>query len=290
MFHGFTDGTHEGLENCQGKHLHVGRFEQFLNHLKTNFNVISLVELTSCLRRKVLPPPLSVVLTFDDGFLSNYTLAFPLLQKYGLPATIFVATEFVDEKKPIWVDRIDYALNKVGRSKEHLIQVKRQFKSLTHDDLHEAVRRFEEEVGHRLETSNGPNLPAIYHALDWDHIRTMQQSGLITIGAHTHTHPILGHCSADVAFTEVMTSKSIIERETGRPCTTFCYPNGGPGDFTEATEEILRGLEFETTVTTIGGRNSSHCSPFLLKRLGVTNDMDIAQFELLMAGLNFNQR
>jgi len=290
MFHGLTNERHEGLENCQHKHLDVERFDAFLHYLKKRFQVISLGDLVTSLRDGVAVPPSSVVLTFDDGFLSNYTLAFPLLRKHMFPATIFVATEFVDEKKPIWVDRIDYALSRAGRSKAELTSLKKECKILEPQELLAAVEAVERDLGHRLLDARGDDVPAIYRALDWEHVREMIATGLVEIGAHTHRHFILGHSPLELIQSEVERCKSIIERETGRACRHFCYPNGGVGDFSEASEGIIRNLGFESTLTAIGGFNSSDCSPFLLKRLGVSNDLDRAQFDLLMSGMDRNQR
>lgn len=290
MFHGLTDREHTGLENCQHKHLHVRRFESFLAHLKKHFRVISLDDLARCLSSGMSPPPSSVALTFDDGFLSNYTLGFPLLKQYDAPATIFAATEFVDEKKPIWVDRVDYALHQAGKNKTELIRVKRELKSLAADQLEDALLALEDRLGFRLENANAPSVPSIYHAMDWSHAREMLDSGLVSIGAHTHSHQIMARCTPEIVAHEASKSKQLIEQNTGRPCTTFCYPNGGPEDFTEETERIIRGLGFQSTITTIGGFNEPDCSPFLMKRLGVMNNQDLTQFDLLTSGINRSQR
>ena len=290
MFHGLTDREHTGLENCQHKHLHVHRFESFLAHLKKYFHVIALDELARYLSSGMPPPPSSVALTFDDGFLSNYTLGFPLLKRYEAPATIFAATEFVDEKKPIWVDRVDYALHQAGKHKVELIRVKRELKSLPADQLEDALLAIENRLGFRLENANAPSVPSIYHAMDWSHAREMLDSGLVSIGAHTHSHQIMARCTPEIVAHEVFTSKKLIEQNTGQPCTTFCYPNGGPDDFTEETELIIRELGFQSTITTIGGFNEPGCSPFLMKRLGIMNNQDLTQFDLLTSGINRSQR
>lgn len=290
MFHGFTDSDHFGLENCQHKHLNVTRFEEFLLHLKKHHRIVALDELIHSLGEGMPLPSNAVVLTFDDGFLSNYTLAFPLLKKFEAPATIFIVTEFVDEKKPIWVDRVDYAMERARKGRADLIQTKKRLKSLPPESLHDVVSALEAKLGYRLISANDPEVPATYHALDWSHVREMQASGLVSIGAHTHSHKILGRCQETTIVSEIEECKTIIERETGRLCTTFCYPNGGPGDFSDATEAILKQQNFKCTITTIGGFNEESCSPFLLKRLGVTNELDLTQFDLLTSGCNHSQQ
>ncbi len=284
MFHGFTEQKVGGLENSQHKHLHVEKFEKFLQMLVKSYCVIPLSKLVECLNCGSLPAG-SVALTFDDGFLSNYTIAFPLLRQYGVPATIFLATEFVDEKKPIWVDRIDYALACAGKEYEELVRTKKMLKSLPASELIPAVMEIENRLGYRLEDANNPEVPLTYHAMDWAHLIEMQSSGLIELGAHTHSHLILGHSEKSVAEHEIKKSKELIEREIGKECNLFCYPNGGPGDFSEETEAILKQLGFHCSLTTVGGFVEPGGSPFLLKRLGVTNDLTVLQLEAMMCGI-----
>ncbi len=279
MFHGFTDRDHAGIENCQHKHLHVSKFAALLAHLSRHYRVMSLDEVTRRLRNGEKLPANAAVLTFDDGFLSNHTLAFPLLKQFNMPATIYLATEFVDEKKPIWVDRLDYALNRAGKSKGDLVSVKRRLKALPQEEVHDAVRQVEEELGFRLERADDPAAPAIYHPLNWDQVREMSRTGLVSFGAHTHSHVILGRSAPAVIRAEMQRCKAIIERETGGPCRLFCYPNGDAGDFSEISEQIIREQGFQSSVITVGGFNDTPRAPFLLRRLGMTNDLSPAQAE-----------
>lgn len=283
MFHGLTEHEHSGLENCQHKHLHVACFEHLVSHLAAHYDVLSMDEVADRLHEGRPLPPYPAVLTFDDGFASNYHLAFPILQRYGLPAIIYLATEFVDEKIPIWVDRVDYCMHQAGRSKAELVAFKERLKTLPQAEILAAVNQLEEETGHRLGRADDPELPAIYQALNWDQAREMAASGLVAFGTHTHSHVILGRVAPDVIRRELTESRVRIEREAGRPCHHFCYPNGAAGDFSNVSEQILRESGFRSSITTLGGLNSVVCQPFLLRRLGMTNDLRSAQFEQYLA-------
>lgn len=290
MFHGFTDQQHAGCENSQHKHLHVEKFEVFLRFLKHHYQIISLDELLRCLSGRIEPPYGAIVLTFDDGFASCHQLAYPLLQRYEAPATIYLATEFVDKSKPIWTDRVDFLFQSAGLSPSKMWTTKQQLKELPSSDIEAAVRALEEQYGHALTNSNRPDIPAIYHSLTWDQVREMQDSGLVSFGAHTHTHKILGHCDEETIFTELATSKHLIERETRRPCEHFCYPNGGPGDFTSVSERLVKAKGFKSSVTTLAGWVNYRQGNYLLPRLGVTNDLDLPRFDLMLAGFNAGLR
>ena len=90
-YHNFTIG--EGSSYC----INIVEFEKQMDHLAAhNYSVISLSELLKGLRDRQLPPK-PVVITIDDGFKSTYTLAYPILKKYNLPATLFIYTDFVEK-------------------------------------------------------------------------------------------------------------------------------------------------------------------------------------------------
>ena len=284
MFHGLTDRVHEGLENCQHKHLHVRHFELLVAYLASHYNVLSMDEVVELLQKKGGSlPPFPTMLTFDDGFASNFDLAYPVLKRYGLPATIYLATQFVDEKIPIWVDRVDYVMHGAARSRSELVALKDRLKTLPHAEILAAVNQLEEEAGHFLGRVDSSDIPGIYRALNWEQVREMAGSGLISFGSHTHSHVILGRTSADVIRSELSQSRALIERETGRPCRHFCYPNGSTGDFSEESEQILRENGFCSSLTTSGGLNALPATPFLLRRLGMTNDLRQTQFAQYLA-------
>ncbi len=284
MFHGFTDREHTGLENAQHKHLAVQKFELFLRHLRRHYSIISLDHARDCLNKAAPLPRSPVVLTFDDGFRSNYTLAYPLLKKWQVPATIYLATEFVSERKPIWVDRVDHALNQAGKTVRDLIETKRWLKKLPQEEIEAAVSSLEQQMGGLpLDLRSGTAAP-IYHPLAWTEILEMQASGLVSFGAHTHTHKIMGRCQDETVRQEVRRSKQIIEKETAVRCTHFCYPNGGPGDSSPRSEQILAEEGYETSVLALGGVNPVPCPGMSLDRLGITNGMSFGEFELTVCG------
>lgn len=284
MFHGFTDFEHPGCENSQHKHLHVKKFESFLVHLQQHYQIISLDQLVQCLELGVPAPERAVVLTFDDGFRSNYRLAFPLLKRFNAPATIYLATEFVDEGKPIWTDRIDYAFHTAGRSISELKAAKAELKKLPQEQIDSAVQDWESRL--QVEALNGHQLTedSIYAPLLWSQASEMRASGLITFGAHTHTHKILGRSHEETVRHELSRSKRLIEERLEHECVHFCYPNGSHGDFSELTERCVHEMGFKSSVTTLNGRIDGLKHGFLMPRLGITNDLDLSRFELMVSG------
>jgi peptidoglycan/xylan/chitin deacetylase (PgdA/CDA1 family) len=285
MFHGLTDREHTGCENGQHKHLHVDKFEEFLKFLTRHYRIVALEEVVGCLQRGQTPPRRGVVLTFDDGFLSNHQLAFPLLKRHGAPAMVFLATEYVDERRLIWTDRVDQFCHAAGKSVAELRAIKFRLKKLPQEEIEAAVSALESGSGTLPSRSDDPRVAPIHRSLGWEEVREMQASGLVTFGAHTHTHKILGRCRQETIKSELSRSKSLIEHETGRLCEHFCYPNGGVGDFTEESEQLCKEAGFASTLTTIPGWVREGMAPYLLPRFGVSNDLDVERLSLILTGV-----
>jgi len=286
MFHGFASGEQQAFEKMEHKHLDVKKWRTFAHWLSSNHRVLPLGEAISFLEQGKSLPDHAMCLTIDDGFRSTHDLAFPILQELQLPASIYLATAFVDEKKPIWVDRVSYCLAKAGKSNAELRAAKNALKNRNQDNIEAAVSELENQSGFAMPSRvDAPLLPDTQRSLDWDQITKMRDSGLVEFGSHTHTHRILGRCSSEVILHELRKSKSIIEEHLGGNCDLFCYPNGTPGDFTNLTEAIVRETGHRASLTTKPGWNAYNASPFALRRLGVDNSLDLTRLKLMVTGV-----
>src|SRR5215468_6232741 len=85
--------------------VHPEVFEQQMQFLKACYRVMRLAELVARISRGEVPER-AVAITFDDGYGDNYDYAFPILKKYQLPATIFIATGAIGTGDLIWHDRV----------------------------------------------------------------------------------------------------------------------------------------------------------------------------------------
>ena len=125
----------------------------------------------------------------------------------------------------------------------------------------------------------------LYQPLTWDEVREMTASGLVTFGSHTHTHVILSRCTAAHASRELAASKAIIERELGRSCDTFCYPNGRRGDFNATTRQLLKDHGFINGLTTVYGSNSRDADVYELRRYNLGKPMMRGELEVRLSGI-----
>lgn len=219
------------------------------------------------------------VMTFDDGYRDNYEVGFPLLQKHGVPATIYLPTEFIGSDKRLPHDRLYHLLklahDRAGREKNHLVNrvagvdpwspALEQEPAAAIDAIisrfpYAQVLRIIDSLSERLGHPAAPEGGAL---LDWEQCRTMQHSGLVSFGAHTVRHMPLHHEELATVEREVRESRLTVERELGAPCRDFAYPNG------YYSKEIVRRLVrsgFRSGVTTEDALNRIGGDPFRLRR------------------------
>jgi hypothetical protein len=130
-------------------------------------------------------------------------------------------------------------------------------------ELVEKIARMEDALGIRDETAQ----PEI---MDWEQLRTMTETGLVGIGSHTRRHTrFTPGLEPAVLEDEIQESKRIIERGIGKEVASFCYPNG---NMTEAASGLVRA-SYRAACTTRRGWHSVHDDPFLIRRIGIHEDV-----------------
>lgn len=251
LVHGVTTNeAPEGTENYRGKHVPARFFRKWMEWLRGHFDVVPLAAIEQLVIDCRRPTRPMCSITFDDGYRNNFTSAFPVLRELGLPATLFVTTRFVDRRQPLWVDRLEYALNHGSGSFAERIaedmKIRAHLKTLTTTEretaLSEIVARTGADVRAVLDQQED------YAPATWDQIREMSRAG-VAIGAHTETHPILSRETSDAQRREIVESVERIRAEVGA-CRHFAYPDGQPGTWNDATKEILRELGIGAAWTT----------------------------------------
>lgn len=240
----------------------VAAFKVQISVLARFFRVLPLREAIARLQEGTLPAR-AVAITFDDGYADNYELALPLLLRFGLPATFFVATGFLGGGM-MWNDAIIETVRRFrgarlppyegdagepmplaspqDRHRAAMALINR-WRYLPPDRRRETVARFVALAGGELELSS--------HLM----MRPEQVRGLVghgmEIGAHTVNHPILACLDDDAARREILDSKSALEAITGAPVRLFAYPNGRPQqDYGERHVKMVRAAGFTAAVST----------------------------------------
>lgn len=305
MYHGFTAAdSHGGIENHEGKHVHVRQFRDQLTYLKSSYNVIPLGDVVRALTTGSPLPDRPLAITVDDGYRSTYTVAYPALREFQLPASVFLATEFVDGRQFLWTDRVEFAID---HAKPEALILTIRGTSLNLDVRTAAARKSAdrrlrsilkampqasrlgavEAVEHAAGccVSDAREGTGIYEPLTWDEASEMSRSGLVSFGSHTHTHVILARCDPARIAEELATSKRIIEGQLGIPCDLFCYPNGRKGDFNANTAALLRAHGYAGALTTVYGMNARDADVYELRRYNLGKPMMSGEVEVRLSGL-----
>jgi peptidoglycan/xylan/chitin deacetylase (PgdA/CDA1 family) len=251
-----------------------------MDYLAHRFNVLPLLDAVERIHAKDIPDN-ALVLTFDDGYRDNFVHAYPILRRFSLPATIFLATAPLDSDEPLWHDVVFHAfrhtstptLSNFGASSAvYPLRTTREKLDAQHrvlDFLWTLDQSDRELWIHRLRHALcvRDKDPQVDLMLSWDEIRLMHATG-ICFGSHTVNHPILAKIPRDIADEEIRTSKAIIERRLGAPVKSFAYPNGKRSDFSDETKQLVRDAGYGCAVTTLFGSNGPDSDPFELRRLG----------------------
>ncbi|WP_082439361.1 MULTISPECIES: polysaccharide deacetylase family protein [unclassified Massilia] len=223
------------------------------------FNVLSLPDAIARLSAGRLPPR-AVCITFDDGYRSVHDLAMPVLNEFGLPATVFVSTAYLDSGT-MWNETIADAVRRLPDGAVDLSGAGLGMRELrTSDDRRNLLNELtahakymppaeRQALTERLMAMVGGG-GADSLMLTPEMIRTMAAQRF-EIGAHTVSHPILTSLSDEAARHEIEQCKRDLEAITGAPVRYFAYPNGKVGkDFDERHKEMVRSAGFAAAFST----------------------------------------
>ncbi|WP_426194731.1 glycosyltransferase [Massilia sp. DWR3-1-1] len=255
--------------------LNLARFEQMLDFVGENANVMPLSEANSALQRGILPKR-AVALTFDDGYAEWIDNVAPALLRRGMPATFFITTgQF--EGGVLWHERILAAVRALPKQGARLPAGLGEFTNLGAPNCRERlVERLQERLKYaplneRLEAieqlecqaDTALLLPPGFNA---GSVRDLHSQGF-EIGAHTVHHPILNECTAQQARDEIANSKAELELIIGGAVNAFAYPNGRPGtDFAFEHVNMVKAAGYSMAVTTSTGAANAATDPFQIPR------------------------
>lgn len=275
--------------------LTAARFRTQMAALRSRYRLIPLLEIVERVRRGAPLPAYAAAVTFDDGYRNNYTHAFPVLEELGIPATIFLTTGFLDDRRPLWTDRLTLALSRAstieaaGRvlplgtpaQRQHArAVVAAHLKALPAPEKNRQLAALEGQGG-----AQTADIPDALQPLAWDEVRAMQASGLVDFGSHTVRHEIMSRLDAATKAHEITRSCARVEQETGRPCRLFAYPNGEPGDIDAESQALLRQTRVLGAMSTVPGLVGRAADVWALPRVLVGADAGPAKFDVLSSGL-----
>lgn len=257
-------------------------FETVIVYLKRKYNMVGVKDLYDYyyngknLRNACL-------ITVDDGHLSSFEVIYPILKKHNVPAIFFVSPKIAcrDSITNFWFQEVR------GYDMERLWQIGREFlnlktpvrtewiKEMNIDDIWKMIAYYQKF--YHVQPKTPQNMTA-------EHIRQIDREGLVEIGAHTLTHPILANETDLRAEEEIRLSITRLEALLGHPVLTFAYPNGVPdANFGAREKRILKGTSVKLAFSTQPCNFHASDDVFAIPRYGLsTGSMNFIKLKLFL--------
>jgi peptidoglycan/xylan/chitin deacetylase (PgdA/CDA1 family) len=255
--------------------MHARRFDELCGWLAGWFNVLPLDQAAARLQAGRLPARAACI-TFDDGYVDNYSVAMPILKRHGLTATFFIATGFLDGGR-MWNDTLietiracratELDLAVLGLGTHVLGTVAAQQAAITSLIGQIKYRPVAQRISltEEVATLACVKLPQNLMMASAE-VKALRQAGM-QIGAHTASHPILAKLTDEQARQEIGDSKLFLEQLLGERITVFAYPNGKLGeDYLPQSVDVVRSLGFDAAVSTQWGASRMGDDPLQIKR------------------------
>jgi len=281
-------------------------FREQIAYLSRRHTLVSLSALAEALADG-RPPRRAVVLTFDDGYADNLRTAKPILEHFDAPATFFVTSGALETSREYWWDELSRVLLEpgclpstfavgikdeldgweLGGSSDYGANACRRYREWNvyqpddptprhgllralYEHLYGLPSAAKTNVLDRVFAWAGlsPERRASHRTLSADELLEVERGGLVEVGAHSVTHPVLTALGPDEQRVEVTESKSVLEGFLGHPISAFAYPHGAHD---EATVEAVRRAGFTTAVTVKGFKADRHTDPLRVPRMDVGN-------------------
>jgi peptidoglycan/xylan/chitin deacetylase (PgdA/CDA1 family) len=244
-------------------------FSDQIAHLKRHLSPVTLEEAlafaTGRLKDKIRR--CRVLITFDDGYLDNYTTAYPILRSLGVQGVFFLATGMVGSCQVPWWDHIAYLVKTARRRSftlhlpallavdldrnglgESLGAILKLYKMPENTDPERFIRELAEEA-------RGEELPGtLRRFLNWDEAREMIRGGM-AIGSHTHSHHVLSQLEPQRQLEELSHSRVILKEQLGIEADALAYPVGRKVSFTVQTQMLVRDAGYRAAFSSYGGTN-----------------------------------
>jgi len=245
-----------------------------LAHLRRRFHVISLDALLGGDVQRAASSKPPCVITFDDGWVDTYSHALPGLQKFGLPAVIFLATGAIESRGGFWVEKMKKAW-RTPRERERVQSVVGECPDacaradMSLEDVVDWLKRMPSRRRNAilelmLPVERTPDdEEEVDTMLSWEQAREISEAG-VEIGAHTVNHPLLTYEDKAAVECELKLSKQTLEAKLGKEVRAFAYPNG---DWNESVREQVAESGYRCAFTTYPAWYAQGESPYTISRI-----------------------
>lgn len=285
-------------------------FEEQIQRLTKNFNVIPVLELIKNLQQRKLAAN-SICITFDDGYADNYLFAKPILEKWACPATFFIPSYFTGQQQPFWWDELEAVLLTAPRLPQ-IFQIPIQDEPFQFNLEDDAILTAEQTQKHRLwkwpeapptqrcalylrlweqlkplhypeiktileaiksRAGYSPVFPDALLPMQHEQLSELSENALFDIGLHTATHPALAYHPEELQYSELAENKKALQ--IYQPVNAVAFPYG---NYNNSTLAVLRKQRIDAGFTTESRKLTAEAKLHCLGRFQVKNQNGI-EFE-----------
>ncbi len=244
---------------------------------------------------------LPLVVTFDDGYLDNYTHAYTLARELQIPITIFLISGYIGDGAAFyWFDHVvekaqvnqakidghTYHLYKLDEQQELAQMIDRQVSTEADEG---AQQKYLSRICRELSVpiiaitnSKEASVPM----LTWEQVQEMQASGWVAFGGHTLHHPTLARiANPDEAYEEVAGCRFQLREKLRQPVRVFAYPHGGIEHIGANGLLAVQRAGYRWAVTTLQGVNTPQTDPYLIRRISANSQLHWLIIVIMTSGV-----
>jgi peptidoglycan/xylan/chitin deacetylase (PgdA/CDA1 family) len=283
LFHGVIEKQTHAVRNYTKKHIEEARFSEIITSLSKSGVAVSIDQVVEAHQKEYKLSRRSFVITFDDGYENNFSIAAPILKSLNLPAVFYITSNYVDNNQSTWMDNIESLIQEnhvlevqVPFSSKKVICKERDQKIMFLNQVRQYLKyepsadpyEFTFDLQKQLGVTTISRVCEMDQMMSWDQAK-MLHADTFTIGAHSHTHRILEFLPDNELESEIRKCVALIRKHVGISTKHFSYPEGLNHCYSDRVITVLKRHGIVCSPTAEQGVNQSADDLFHLKRITV---------------------
>jgi peptidoglycan/xylan/chitin deacetylase (PgdA/CDA1 family) len=256
-------------------------FESQIIEIKKHFTLIRSEDIRQYFGKKITEK--LALVTFDDGYIDNYQLAYPLLKKHDVSAMFFVPTGYIDASNIPWWDQIAFAV-KTNIGNVNFWDGNRTI-SVTKDNHKKTILNIIRDVKEQRGLSNSDYVDNILLAntvdfcsdnieklfMNWSQLIELSDNGML-IGSHSVHHNILVSLDAAEQEQELKWSKESLDVKLSQDTISFAYPVGSAAHFNTDIKKLLKDTGYQYAFSNEPGCNNVIEDVYSINRFSINKE------------------
>lgn len=256
-----------------------------LEKLKKTYNIISASHIPLYLKKRHKKP--FIVFTMDDGYKDNLYNALPVFCKHNIPFTVFVTTDFPNQKAVLWWYVLEDLLLKydslhLNNGKTYVCRTKTEKETVFMEIRSEILKLNQTDLINQLnQLFDGYKINWLSKTkelcMTWDEVKILSENSLVTIGGHTVHHYNLKQLPESQATEEIIQGNKLLSEKIGKKIDIFAYPFGSTNEVGKREYKIIKkhfeGLAF----IAYGGPVTKLTKKNVIPRIMFTEDFALTQ-------------